>query len=170
MKGKKAVLIVCFLCITLFLCAFAVLPSVNLQSSRNDAVRLSYVDADLDTDILTLYVDYESYGKFFEIAEDITVATDKDFTNKLVKTSSTAEESKYTYSFSLNEPVETIYISPPTLYITTEIATTSLALRSGKDIVMLDEQNWFSISSVTTKKIKEGMFAVIVSIDRRSVV
>ncbi len=165
MKSKKGIFIMCFLCITLILCAFKALISVDLLSSRNDSVRVSYVDAVLESDTLTFYVNYESYGEFFEIAEDVVVATDEEFTNILRRKSCKPEGSRYVYTFSLKDPIDRIYIFPPTLYIPTEISTTSLELCSTKTPATLDGKEWFAISSVSTERANETMYTVAINIE-----
>lgn len=165
MKRKKMLIISCVLIAVILVGAFAIWPSIRLKSDQGDSVDLAYTNAHEDTDagVLTLYADYESYGTFFEIAIDIVVATDKDFTNVLRKTGCTVEESRYAYTFVLEESTDKIYISPPILYLPVEVETTSVSLNADSK-TKFDDQDWFSVSSIDTKEAGEGMFMVTVTI------
>ncbi len=165
MKINKAVLICSLICLLLFLCAFTRPPvSPVLLTSDNEVVQLSYLNAEVDSSILSLVVNCDTDADYFEIANDIVVATDESFNNKLEKLEVRTENNKLIYKFSLSEPIKKIYIAPPTLYLPSKIKAVTMPLVTDNNIKDKDIE-WFSIASVTTEIIDDDWFAVIVTIN-----
>jgi len=165
MKNKKTFLVTCVLCVALALCAFVVLPKVSLKSTQNDTIDVSYLSAKQNEDTLILSVNYESYGEFFEIAKDISVATDEKFSNTLTKISSTPKDNQYIYEFKLDKPTDTIFITPPILYLPVEVEPVSIALTSNNSSLTTESESWFSITSVSVNEAEEGNYYVSIIIN-----
>lgn len=170
MKMRKNILICCLLFLFLFLCAFG-MPStatILLQSESNEAVQLNYISAEHDSEILSLMVDFETNVECFEIANNIVVATDEAMTNKLKALGVRAVGNNLIYDFTLTEPVERIYIAPPTLYIPCAIDEVTMPLISNINYLdrnVVNDDEWFTITSALTEVIDEDCFAVVVNID-----
>jgi len=137
----------------------------NLHNGTFDKTfdaRHTGADAAESEQTLTVYADYSSWGEFFEIAKDVIAATDPYFINVL-QGSSGPEDGSYVYRYALAAPVKKIYLSPPTLCIPETIEPVSAFLKAG-ETVMLNGEDWFSISAVDIGKPQGGVCEVTVTI------
>ena len=161
MKTKKIYLVVGIVSLFLLACAFTIRPVVRLVSARNNKVDVSYVGATVEEGKLVVYVNYEGYGEHFEIAKDITVATDRQFTNTLRIAGCVPKEEYYEYTFrDIIKDTDTIYIAPPVLYVPIEINAASIPLTTGSVLETEDGNSWFTISTITVGDAVNGICPV----------
>ena len=155
----------------LLLFAFTVIPTVRLSYDGEHNVDVSYRDAQFSEDKLTLTVNYESDGEFFEIGRDIVVATDSNFNNPLkMRKCDVGDDGSYTYEFHSEnfDNIKTVYIKPPILYMPAEITPVSVPMVAGKVARMSTEDanfetagaNWFSVDTVNVEEASKGVYMV----------
>ena len=115
---------------------------------------------------LTLYVEYETSAESFEFGKHISVSTDNSFTQliKMLRGLPDYELNRYVYTFEWNEPVDTIYIKPPVLYIPTEIETVTLPITAGSIAMSSDGKQWFEITEVSVSDSAIGIYNVLLTI------
>lgn len=144
----------------ILLCAFIIITTIRFGGHRENA--------QAGDNTLVLTVSYDSHDEFFEILKHIVVAENSDFTNPLRMNSCLPEDGKYIYEFTMTEPMDTIYIEPPVLYISTEISPISTKLIEGNSAIYSDGTEWFSITSVNTSAASDGRYRVSVYITPNS--
>lgn len=160
MKSTKWLVPVLILVVLLTASAFMIIPSVRLSRSGHD-IDVSYQNAEFSDseDTLEIYVEYKSAaGESFEIGQNITVATDREFTNVLQMKGGKPVDGIYVYEFDASglEDVKTLYVKPPILYVPTEITPVSVPLSEGKvakiNTGLSQSKNtgkdWFTVESV----------------------
>lgn len=162
-SGRKLKAIYIPLAAILFcLCAYAVIPGLRLNSGSGQSVDVSYPSAQLKDNTLTIVVEYDSAGAFFEIGRDIVVATDRDFSAQLRRSGSTVEGNRYIHQYLVKGAVpETLYIKPPILYIPTEIDAVTVPLRPVDDAPV---DAWLTVSAIDAKEAAEGMYTILVTV------
>lgn len=158
MKKKviKTAPIAIFIIIAILISASSSVKHTNLNTEQGDSVKVSYMAATTTNDTLQIDVNYDSYGKSFEVAKNITVYTDPELTEELELINAVPFDDHYTYTFSLDEPIDNVYISPPTLYMPTEIDETSINLSPSmrSSVAKLNNEDWFSISSIDVNEVE----------------
>lgn len=126
---KKILLTVSITLVAAVLCAFAVVPSSTLRTEIGNKVTISYpTSAQLKEGKLEICADYYAYGADFEVVQDITVATDREFSNKLELSDVDVDNTKYTYIFDAPEAVDKVYVAPPIVMIPDTIDRVDIAL------------------------------------------
>jgi len=167
MKAKTILIAsISLFCCVLLLAAFTVIPRVRLSNGNNSHIDLSYLDVIFEEDSITLRANYKGYGENFEIAKDIKVATDSEFTNQLRLTGCSVEQDTgiYIYKFALEGYKEKIYVKPPILYVPITTAIASAAVDSGSTVYTADGNEWFTITSVKVDKYSDDFYTVSVMI------
>lgn len=158
-KSKPWEYIVAVLCLAFIVYGFYSVPSIGINAHK---------EAKASGETLTLTVDYTDYGTGFEIGQDIRVYTDSALTNELSKIRCTPENGNYNYEFEWGGDVDTIYITPPVLYIPTEIDKEVFPLSAdmaSSPVDMSEEPDeWFSISDISVDEYSDGVYSVAVSI------
>ena len=162
---KKTVIVTMLLIFALCMCAFAVVPSMELKSSNGDVIDVSYpITTTLSEDTITLYADYESYGVGFEIIKDIVVSTDSNFENIISIDECVIEDNgMYKYTLTVEDPIDRIFIAPPILYMPTTIneSYTNLNTYKNQDSIMTsnvsDEDLWFTVENVTLVEVDKAV-------------
>ena len=170
MKSRKLIVLVAAIMCGLLLCAFAVIPTVRLSYGGEHNVDVSYRGAQFSKDKLTITVNYESDGEFFEIGRDIVVATDSNFNNPLRMKNCDVGDGSYAYEFNSEnlDNIKTVYIKPPILYMPVEITPVSVPMVAGKVAKMSTEDvnfetagaNWFFVDTVNVEEESEGVYRV----------
>ncbi len=143
-------------------------PTLDLKllfPVTDNPVKLSCAEVTGDT--LNIYVDLSVCGWPCPILKDITVATDVNFNNRLKIANEYPSSSGFVYTYKLSEPVEAVYISPPTLSLITKIEPV-LALDLTQKTLMLDGKEWLSVSSITYEKRAEN-YQVYIEADLKSI-
>ena len=113
---------------------------------------------------LTLYAVYESNADFFEIGKDIIVSTDKAFSHLLRMRSCIPdnEQDRYVYTFEWNEPVNSVFVKPPIIYIPVDIKMVSASISAGSTVMTSDGKPWFTITEVTVNDSNVGSYTVVI--------
>ncbi len=177
MKITRLITTVCLIASVLFLCAFADSPTVQLSHDGKYNVDVSYLNAQLDGELLTVTVNYNSGGESFQIGQDITVAADSDFSEPLQMTECNIINGNYVYHFMASDEaaMDTIYIQPPTLYKSVETTRVQVPLSEGQaaqktaEVESTNEGvDWFSIDTIDIEKDSENLYLVRVNVTSNS--
>ena len=178
MKIKKFALVISAVMVVLLLCAFTISPTVRLTSRESNQIDVAYLNAQVNNDKLTITVNYDSDGEFFEIGRDIVVATDSERSFPLRIKSCNVNNGTYVYEFDTENvrSLDTVYIEPPILYAPTDIAKVSFPLMPGETVKMstskvdfgTSNSNWFDVRSVNVEEYNEGVYLVRVIVDAQS--
>lgn len=149
---RLALLLAALLAAMVMMLAFARLYGFSLAGPSGILPGLDPAGADAlvgaphgGEDTVTLTVNFESYGDFFEIGRDLIAATDPMLENRLRLERCVPEGSLYTYTFRTDTPVEKLYVAPPILYFPREIEPVTTALHEesaffSAEIARLTEQ------------------------------
>lgn len=102
---------------------------------------------------LTLHVDYH-YGaqESFEVCRDLLVSADEGFTSTFRPFVRQYSGNHAVYTYRSEEPFTKVYVKPPSVCLSTEIIPIIVSMSEGKRRAELDGQEWFTVSSVDTKK------------------
>ena len=165
MKVKKILWVTLCLVLAFTMCAFKVIPGIQLEGSVGK-MDVLYMNASIKEDILTVDVNYETSDDFpYEIIKNISVKTDRNSDEMLQLVGGGFEENKYVYNFDLNGiDADKIYIEPPVLYTPVDIVPVKSDLELNSTIKDELGQNWFTISDTEIIKVEEGTAIVKVSI------
>jgi len=145
-----------------------------IQISQNE-ISTFFENAEIIDNTLLLYINYESYGEFYEIVRPISVAADSDFTQMLdFKYSSCFGDGwrEYKFEISSRDQIDSIYVRPAILYMPTKIESVSMPVSlnaSVSDVLNTSSRaevcdSWFSISSIDVDQIETGLYKVLISI------
>lgn len=174
MKIQRLIAIIVLSISTLFLCAFTDDSMVQLSHGDNHNVNVTYHNAQLKNDILTVTASYDSSGEAFQIGQDIVVSTDPNFETPLKITNCRVVDENYIYQFNIEDSskIDTIYIRPPVLYKAVETVPVKVPLMEGQIVQRSIEAtdfktaglDWFLIDLISVEEASETLFLVRINI------
>lgn len=166
MNNKKILSVIFCMIAILSLCAFSIVPHLNLSSSSG-SVDVLYLDATTNAtnDVLTINMNYVNNNMPFEVVRDVTVRAGSATGQKLDLISNTAEYGKYAYTFDYKGVVaDTVYIEPPVLYTPIDIGKVSMDLIKNTSVKAADNQEWFEINDIIVEYKDDETIAIAVFI------
>ena len=148
------------------MCAFTIIPSVSLAGTEAK-IEVSYLEAVLTDNIMTVNLSYGNNEQPFEIIRDIVVSTDSDFEDVLELERCTVEDNRYIYTFSATnkENIESVYIKPPVLYAPGNIDDVVVKVAENEVAKTDNDENWFAITDIQVVKGNEDEFFLSVVLE-----
>lgn len=149
----------------------AAYPLSASEVNAVDDVKITCEKAIINDEILQLKVDYDEIGDNVEIAKDMVVATDGQFSNTLELSDVEVNSGTrvYKYDISKCDMNDSVYVQLPVLYNSIEIEQISVPISttmknrystSGAESGL----DWFYVSDYTIEKYTENVYQLTVSI------
>ena len=154
MKKRLIILSSAALCMFVLFSAFTALPRIWLGEDQGE---ITFGAAVSDGGTLTLYADYDLYGRDFEIARDIALSPDEGFSSTFRLISCLPQEDgTYKYTFETGGPVDRVFVAPPILYIPRDIPEVTAGLAGDEVPVTVGSETWFTVTSVEIGQPEDG--------------
>ena len=163
MSHRKYWIIPLVIVVAALLCAFTLLPSLRLASDDGD-VEVKFLKAERSGNTLSLFVNYDSHGRTFEICKDIEVFCDKEKTLSLQPIQCTINGKQYKYDYLCTDSIKQLYVASPIVYVIKDISP--IAFTVSKDTVIYNHSGdrWLLVDNVSVNECETGFSKINVTV------